>query len=91
MAQPLGIRLDFLSKLLEAIKSNKELESILGSPIERHMVLLVEGGKFRFRRLTPFGEAEKPLTAEELSRASEIVDALVMANKPGSESLPEVR
>jgi len=86
-----GIRLDYLLRITGAILANKELESILGSPLDKHVVLLVKDGRFQFNILTPFGEEKKPLKSEEEARARKIVEDIVKANYPGSEGIPEVR
>jgi hypothetical protein len=91
MAAEAGIRLDYLSRIIDAIKSDKELESILGSPVEQHVVLLVEGGHFRFNSLTPFGENERQYTEVDKARAAEIVGGIIRAHYPGTENLPGVR
>jgi len=91
MAADAGIRLDYLSRIIDAIKSDKELESILGSPTDRHVVLIVEGGRFRFNALSPFGENERQYTEGEKARAAEIVGGIIRAHYPGTENLPGVR
>jgi hypothetical protein len=92
MAEPVaGIRLDYLVKMMKAVLEDKELESILGAPIEKHIALVVEDGRFQFNVLTPFGEQEKPFTDEEKARAREIVGRIIKSNYPGTEGLPEVR
>ncbi|MBD3389097.1 MAG: hypothetical protein GF416_08420 [Candidatus Altiarchaeales archaeon] len=87
-----GIRLDYLMKIMYDVRSSRELESIVGSPIEKHLVFLVDAdGNFRINALTPHGEPENRLSEEDTARATEIVTGIVKANYPGTENLPEVR
>jgi len=86
-----GIRLDHLRHVLNAIAQNKELEAILGSPVERHVAVVVRDGKFRFNQLTPHGEEKKTFTPEDEARVRKIVDKIMHDFRPGMESLPEVK
>ncbi len=86
-----GIRLDYLLKIVEGLRGNKELRNILGDPVEKHIVLLVEDGRFKFNSLTPYGGEEKTFAEEDRVRAKEIVESVINANYPGTEGLPEVR
>ena len=83
-----GIRLDYIRRIINALAENRELEGLLGAPVEKHVVLLVEGGRFKFNALTPYGENQREYSADEKMRAAEIVDAIIKANYPGTESLP---
>ena len=85
------MRLDYLKRIIDAIAANRELESILGAPIERHVVVLVENGRFKFNQLTPTGEAKRSYTPPEQARAAEIVQTIIKQHYPGSEGLPEVK
>ena len=91
MAPAAGIRLDYLLRIVDALVGSEELKRILGEPVEKHIVLLVEDGRFRFNALTPFGEEEKEFTEEEKARAKAVVEGVVKVNYPGTEGLPEVR
>ncbi|MFH1404396.1 MAG: hypothetical protein ABIH11_09025 [Candidatus Altiarchaeota archaeon] len=92
MAEQLtGIRLDYLSKIMTAITEDDELESILGSPLERHIALVVKDGRFQFNVITPFGEGERDYGDEDKVRAQQIVTSIIKSNYPGTEGLPGVR
>ncbi|MFH1836433.1 MAG: hypothetical protein ABH851_09620 [Methanobacteriota archaeon] len=91
MAPITGIRLDYLMDIVNAITSDGELESILGSPLAKHIVLMVEEGEFRFRTLLPFDEPDKKYTKEVEKKAATIVQRLIKMHYPGAENMPEVK
>ena len=86
-----GIRLDYLLKIVNALLQNRELESILGSPLDKHLVLLVKNNRFQFNQLTPFGEKERRLTPEEEASVRRIVEETIKSNYPGTENVPELK
>jgi hypothetical protein len=86
-----GIRLDYLLNIGNAIAKSKELEAILGSPVEKHVCVVVEDGRFRFKSLTPTGETKKDYTLQQQAQAAAIVEKLIRAHRPGHEDLPGVR
>ena len=92
MGRPVaGMRLDYMKRIVDAIAVDKELESVLGAPVDRHVVLLVEGGRFKFNALTPVGEEVKDYTSEQKARAAQIVQNIIKMNYPGNAGLPEVK
>jgi len=86
-----GMRLDYLLSIVNELLASKELESILGSPLEKHVALTVENGRFHFRQLTPFGEKAKVLTPEEDAMVRGIIKRIIKSHYPGTENMPEVR
>ncbi|MCX6694860.1 MAG: hypothetical protein NTU61_00995 [Candidatus Altiarchaeota archaeon] len=86
-----GIRLDYLLRIVHAILENKELESMLGRPLEKHVALIVRNNRFQFNQLTPFGEKPRQLTQGEEARVREIVEGIIKSNYPGTEDVPELR
>ncbi|MBU0763099.1 MAG: hypothetical protein KKD39_08755 [Candidatus Altiarchaeota archaeon] len=92
MASPVaGIRLDYLLNICKQISSSGELAQILGVPVEKHIALLVQDGRFKFTQLTPFGDQAKAYSPEEQAMAQSIVDKIIKSNYPGQEGLPGVR
>jgi len=86
-----GIRLDYLLNVGNAIAASRELEAVLGAPAAKHVAVVAENGKFRFKSLTPIGEQKKEFTPEQQAQAAAIVAKLMKAYHPDTVDLPEVK
>ena len=86
-----GIRLEYLAKVVNSMLADRELEAVLGAPIGKHIVLIVEDGHFKFHTLAPNEELGKKYTKEQEAEAAMIVQRILLQNYPGQGDLPGVR
>ncbi|MBD3389095.1 MAG: hypothetical protein GF416_08410 [Candidatus Altiarchaeales archaeon] len=78
-----GIRLDYLMNVIDALRSDSELESLLGSPVEKHLALVYKDNDLKIFTLTPYGEEERQHSEEDKARVREICGAALSAALKG--------
>ncbi|MFH1789044.1 MAG: hypothetical protein ABH834_06665 [Candidatus Altiarchaeota archaeon] len=86
-----GMRLDYFMNIVDRILANEELEAIVGTPIEKHVALVVEDNHLRFYAVQPHGEERRELPAGQKARMQEITEEIIKTNFAGSTNLPEIR
>lgn len=85
------MRLDYFLNIVDSVLVNKELEGIVGTPIDKHVALVVEDGHLRLVAVQPHGEEKRQLTDEQKKKMQEITEKIIKTNFAGSGNLPGVK
>ncbi|MBM3309282.1 MAG: hypothetical protein FJY77_03425 [Candidatus Altiarchaeales archaeon] len=71
------IRVDVLMQIINKIMANKELEAILGAPLDKHFVVAVRNGRMKFNPIALKGERVRNQTDEQRKRVIAIVEGII--------------